>query len=288
MEKTFLVTGASSGIGKAAAKELARNGATVILTCRSLSKGQTVLEEIKRETRNNKVDLMIADLSELRQVRNLAAEVKSKYPRLDALINNAGAWNDKRIVTADGFETTFAVNHLAYFLLTIDLLDLLKSSAPARIVNVSSGLHKIGRINFEDLQGERGYGGLKAYSQSKLANVILSYELARRLRGTGVTANCMHPGGVRTNIYSHMKGLMRINAILNWPLMRTPKKGAETVVWLAISSEVEGITGKYFIDRKERRSSRASYDPIVARKLWEISEQMTISQHLTRVAPEPR
>ena len=188
-DKICLVTGANSGIGKVTAKVLAAGGATVIMVCRDRDKGEAARHEIVGKTRNENVELMIADFSDLRQVRRLAAEVKAKYSRLHTLVNNAGAYNGKRMITADGYEMTFAVNHLGYFLLTVELLDLLKSSAPARIVNVASEAHRNSHINFDDLNLENGYSGWKAYAQSKLANVLFTYELARRLEGTGVTAN---------------------------------------------------------------------------------------------------
>jgi len=275
MEKICLVTGANSGVGKATTTALAAMGETVIMICRDRSKGEAARAEISRKTENERVDLLIADLSRQREIKRLAAQVRAEYPNLHVLINNAGAWNSDRMVTADGFETTWAVNHLAYFLLTMELLDLLKASAPARIVNLSSDWHKLGRINFDDLQFEHGYGGSKAYGQSKLANVLFTYELARKLEGTGITVNCLHPGGVNTNFFNHLKGLTGIVTRLNRPLMRSPEKGAETVIWLATSPEVEGVSGKYFFDCHEIKSSKESYDPEVARKLWEISELMT-------------
>jgi len=276
-EKICLVTGANSGIGKVTAKALAAGGATVIMVCRNRDKGEAARDEVVRETRNENVDLMIADFSDLRQIRRLAAEVKAKYPRLHALVNNAGAYNGKRTLTADGYETTFAVNHLGYFLLTVELLDLLKSSAPARVVNVSSDAHRSARINLDDLNLENGYGGWKAYGQSKLANVLFTYELARRLMGTGVTANCMHPGVVGTGFFNKIGGLTGKFLQLFAPFMRTPEKGADTVIWLASSPEVEGITGKYFVDRKEQATNQESYDTTIAARLWEVSERMCSS-----------
>jgi NAD(P)-dependent dehydrogenase (short-subunit alcohol dehydrogenase family) len=275
MEKIGLITGANSGIGKATATALAAQDASIVMICRDRGKGEAARAEICRKTGNERVDLLIVDLSQQSEIRGVAREVRAKYPKLHVLINNAGAWNSDRLMTPDGFETTWAVNHLAYFLLTMELLDLLKASVPARIVNLSSDWHKLGHINFDDLQFEHGYGGSKAYGQSKLANIIFTYELARRLQGTGITVNCLHPGGVNTNFFTGLKGLTGIITRLNRPLMRSPEKGAETVIWLATSSEVEGITGKYFFDCHEIKSSRESYDPEIARKLWEISERMT-------------
>jgi NAD(P)-dependent dehydrogenase (short-subunit alcohol dehydrogenase family) len=273
-DKICLITGANSGIGKVTAKALASGGATVIMVCRNRDKGEAARNEIVQKTRNENVDLMIADFSELNQIRRLAAEVKAKYPRLSALVNNAGAYNSDRTLTADGYETTFAVNHLAYFLLTAELLDLLKSSAPARIVNVASEAHRNASLNFDDLNLESGYTGWRAYAQSKLANVMFTYELARRLEGAGVTANCMHPGTVNTNIFGGVKGVAGKIVRLFTIFLRTPEKGADTIIWLASAPEVEGVTGKYFVDRRERESNPQSYDREAAARLWEVSEQM--------------
>jgi NAD(P)-dependent dehydrogenase (short-subunit alcohol dehydrogenase family) len=286
MNKTCLITGANSGIGKVAATALAAQGATVIMVCRGRTRGEAARAEIRRVTNSDRVELLIADLSEQRQIRRLAAEVKERFSELHVLINNAGIWNDKREVTADGYETTWALNHLAYFLLTQELIDLLKASAPARIINVSSDYHKLGHIDFDDIQLNQGYSGGRAYGQSKLANVIFTYELARRLEGTGVTANCLHPGAVNTNFFNNVKGLFGLLTWIGRPFLRTPAKGAETAVWLASSPEVEGVTGKYFFDSKERRSSPESYDPNVASSLWEVSERMTNNSFISsRTAP---
>jgi NAD(P)-dependent dehydrogenase (short-subunit alcohol dehydrogenase family) len=286
MNRTCLITGANSGIGKVTARELAAKGATVVMVCRDRSRGEAARAEIRRATKNDRVELLIADLSEQRQIRRLAADVKERFSELHVLINNAGIWNDKREVTADGYETTWALNHLAYFLLTKELIDLLNASAPARIINVSSDYHKLGHIDFDDIQLNQGYSGGRAYGQSKLANVIFTYELARRLEGTGVTANCLHPGAVNTNFFNNVKGLFGFLTWIGRPFLRTPAKGAETAVWLASSPEVEGVTGKYFFDRKERRSSPESYDPNVASRLWEASERMTNDSFISsRTAP---
>jgi NAD(P)-dependent dehydrogenase (short-subunit alcohol dehydrogenase family) len=273
-EKICLVTGANSGIGKVTAKALAERGATVIMVSRSREKGEAARDEIVRKTGNKNVDLMTADFSDLSQVRRLAAGVKAKYPRLHILVNNAGTFIDKWTLTVDGYEATFAVNHLGYFLLTEELLDLLKSSAPARIVNVASDAHNRGHIHFDDLNLEKGYGAWKAYCQSKLANVLFTYELARRLEGTGVTANCVHPGVVGTNLFNSVGGWAGKIVRLFTPFMRTPEKGADTMIWLASSPEVEGVTGKYFSDRKDQATNPESYDTAVAARLWEVSERM--------------
>ncbi|MGH9755144.1 MAG: SDR family oxidoreductase [Blastocatellia bacterium] len=276
-KRICLVTGANSGIGKVTAKALAAGGATVIMVCRNRDKGEAARAEIVKETGAENVSLMIADFSDLGRVKRLAADVKAKYPRLHTLVNNAGAYNHKRKLSVDGYETTFAVNHLGYFLLTVELLDLLKSSAPARVINVASEAHRNAHINFDDLGLEGGYSGWKAYGQSKLANALFTYELARRLEGTGVTANCMHPGVVGTSLFNNIGGLVGKIARLFTPFMRTSEKGADTIIWLASSPEVEGITGKYFVDRKERTTNPESYDRAIAERLWEVSERMCSS-----------
>jgi retinol dehydrogenase 14 len=206
-EKLCLITGATLGIGKATAMGLANMGAGVVMVGRDRGRGEAALAEIKEKSTNASVDLLLADLSSQEDIRRLADEFKETHPRLDVLNNDAGLFRSERMTTAEGLETTFAVNHLAYFLLTTLLLDVLKASAPSRIVNVSSGDHNNGTIDFDDLQGEKGYKGPKAYSQSKLANVLFTYELARRLQGTGISANCLHPGaGVRTDFGSGFLG----------------------------------------------------------------------------------
>jgi len=275
-EKVCLITGATSGIGKATAMGLANMGASVVMVGRDRGRGEAALAEIKDGSGNAPVDLMLADLSSQEQVRRLAEEFKEAYPRLDVLINNAGGFHSERITTADGLEMTFAVNHLAYFLLTNLLLDVLEASAPSRVVNVSSGDHSNGTIDFDDLQGEKGYKGAKAYSQSKLANVLFTYELARRLKGTGVTANCLHPGaGVRTNFGSGVSGMFGLTVRALRPLMKSPEKGAETSIYLASSPEMADLSGRYFVKKAEARSSDASHDERIARRLWEVSTQLT-------------
>jgi NAD(P)-dependent dehydrogenase (short-subunit alcohol dehydrogenase family) len=275
-EKVCLITGATSGIGKATAMELVKMGASVVMVGRDRGRGEAALAEIKEKSANASVDLMLADLSSQQEIHRLAGEFKEAYPRLDVLINNAGLFRSKRITTADGLEMTFAVNHLAYFLLTKLLLDVLKASAPSRIVNVSSGDHNNGAIDFDDLQGEKGYKGAKAYSQSKLADVLFTYELARRLEGTGITANCLHPGaGVRTNFGSGVSGVFGLIVRALRPFMISPEKGAETSIYLASSPEVEGLSGRYFVKKAEARSSDVSYDESRARRLWEVSAELT-------------
>jgi retinol dehydrogenase-14 len=275
--KVIVITGASRGIGKAAALELAKRGAKIVAVARDRARGETAVADIKAASGNQNVDLLLADLSSQGDIRRLADELLARYPRIDVLINNAGAVNLQRSVTVDGIETTFAVNHLAYFLLTNLLLDRLKSSAPARIVNVSSDASRGGTIDFEDLKGVRDYNGWRAYSQSKLANILFTDELARRLQGTGVTANSLHPGTVATGF-----GKSQNNPLwLRWGIrvaglfMLKPEQGAQTLVYLASSPEVEGISGKFFTKNREANQPAAASDENVARKLWDVSARMT-------------
>jgi NAD(P)-dependent dehydrogenase (short-subunit alcohol dehydrogenase family) len=272
--KTCMITGATSGIGRASALELGRMGAKLILVCRNRERGEELVREIQRAG-NSEVELMIADLESQDQIRKLAADFLATKKPLHVLINNAGVFNLKRATTIDGHEAVFAVNHLAYFMLTLLLLDRIKESAPARIINISSDLHQRATLKFDDLGGERSYGGMSSYGQSKLANVVFTYELARRLAGTGVTVNCVHPGAVATNLAKNNGALAAVAWKIIGTFMKSPENGARTQVYLASSSEVEGVTGKYFIDSKEARSSAESHDATVARRLWEVSAQMT-------------
>lgn len=271
--KTCIVTGASAGIGKATARELAARGANVVLVCRDPARGDIAMREVASQG-SGTVELLIADLSSQRDIRRVAREILDAHPRIDVLINNAGGIFGERLLTEDGLEMTFALNHLGYFLLTSLLLERLQASAPARIVNVSSGAHQLGRLDWNNLQGERSFKSLRAYGLSKLANVLFTYELARRLAGTGVTVNCMRPGTVATNFGASGTRLIQRLVRLGRPFMRTPEQGADTVVWLATAREVEGVTGKYFDDRKDVRSSKISYDEQAARRLWLESERM--------------
>lgn len=272
--KVCMVTGANSGIGRETALSLARMGGTVVMVCRDRGRSEPVLAELRAAASNGAVELMIADLSSQRSIRELAAAFKQKYDRLDVLVNNAGAFFFKREVTADGLEATFALNHLGYFLLTDLLLDLLMASAPARVVSVSSGAQAAASINFDDLQGERQYSQWRAYAQSKLANVLFTSELARRLEGTGVTANCLHPGFVRSNLATSSRLARSIVALMR-PFTISAEAGAETVVYLASSPEVEGVTGKYFVKKRAVQPSREARDPAVARRLWQASADLT-------------
>lgn len=273
--KICMVTGANSGIGKAITHELAKQGATVVMVCRNKAKGEAALAEIQAASGNPNLEIMLADLSVQASIRQLAAQFKQKYDRLHVLINNAGGFYNKRELSADGLEMTFAVNHMAYFLLTHLLLDVIKASAPSRIINVSSDAHLNARLDFSDLQTEKGYRGFEAYGKSKLANVLFTYELARRLAGSGVTANCLHPGFVATNFATN-NGRLWAWAVKNIiPFLGLkPEQGAETAVYLATSPEVEGVTGKYFDKKRDTRSNEISYDTATAQRLWEISEQL--------------
>jgi len=272
--RTCMITGATSGIGRATAVMLAQLGATLVLVCRDRTRGAETVAEIRATTGNQAVELMLADLASQQSIRACARDFLSTGRPLHVLVNNAGVVNLQRTLTADGIETVFAVNHLAYFLLTELLLDRLKSSAPARVVNVASDAHRWGTMNFDDLGGERGYKVMRIYGQSKLANILFTYELARRLEGTSVTVNCLHPGAVGTGLGKNNGAWARVLIGMLRPFFRTPEGGAATSIYLASSAEVEGVTGKYFVDCKPKRSSRASYDEPTARRLWDVSAQM--------------
>jgi retinol dehydrogenase-14 len=274
--KIVLVTGGTGGIGRATATGLSAMGARVGIVGRERARAEAVAAEIAASSGGPAVDAFAADVSSQAEVRRLAEEVLDTYPRLDVLINNVGGSWAHRHVTADGLEHTFAVNHLAGFLLTRLVLDRLRASAPARIVTVSSGAHARGEIDFEDLQGERGYSGQKAYSQSKLANIMFTHELARRLDGTGVTATVLHPGVVRTAFGAEdLPPLFKLMLPVLKSFMKAPGKGAETSIYLASSTEVEGVSGAYFANRTPKASSRASHDPAAETRLWRVTEQLT-------------
>jgi NAD(P)-dependent dehydrogenase (short-subunit alcohol dehydrogenase family) len=275
--KIYLVTGATAGIGKVTAAALAAQGATVVLAGRNAQKTADTVNEIRAASGNGAVDFLLADFSDLDQVRRMAEDFKQKYPRLDGLVNNAGGFFNTRQETAYGVEMTFLVNHLAPFLLTQSLIDLLRASRPARLVNVASAAHQFDRMNFSDLGFQRFYFGFSAYARSKLANILYTYELDRRYRSDGICANALHPGHVATDIWltnfgvlgPALKGLMRLVSL-------TPEEGAATLIYLATSPEVEGVSGKYYVKRKAVPSSPLSYDVEVARKLWEFSQNATL------------
>lgn len=278
--KTIVVTGGNNGIGLETAVGLARLGAHVVITARNRAKGEAALADIKNRSESDNVELMLADFASLESIRSFAQEFDAKHGRLDVLVNNAGGINTSRSETMDGFETTFGVNHLGYFLVTNLLLGTLKASAPARIVSVSSGAHlRVKGIDFDDLNAEQSYSGMGVYGKSKLANVLFTYELSRRLEGSGVTANCLHPGVVRSGFGQNNGGLIALvfksAYTLMTPFTKSNAQGAETSIYLASSREVEGVTGKYFADSKETPSSPASHDEEAAKRLWGVSEQMT-------------
>ena len=273
--RVCLVTGGNSGIGKATAMGLAKLGTTAVIVSRDRAKGEAALVEIRSKSGSQHVELMVADLSSLQSVHDLARDFSAKYRQLHVLVNNAGIYLPKRVETVDGLEATFATNHLGHFLLTMLLLDTLKASAPSRIINVTSIMHYRSKINFEDLQGEKKYGGLRAYGQSKLANVLFTYELARRLEGTEVTANALHPGVVRTGFGKDVFGALAVAARIQAPFVMSAAKAAKAVVWLASAPELEHVSGKYYTKGKEAKSSAESYDVGSARRLWEVSEVLT-------------
>ena len=287
-DKICLITGGSAGIGKATALGLAEQGAMVIIVCRNEKRGQATLDEIKRSAGNDSVSLMPADLSSQAEVRRLVQEFQANYPRLDVLINNAGIVMHSRELTVDGVEMTLAVNHLASFLLTNLLLDSLKAAETARIINVSSQVHSQ-TINFDNLQGEQRFYGLEPYNQSKLANILFTYELARRLAGTEITVNCLHPGVVSTKLLSdfshahHNPTGGRLKSLRHRLRPKkadgiTPEEGAKTSLYLATSTEVAGVSGKYFRECRQAKSAPISYDEEVAQKLWAISAELTSQQ----------
>lgn len=273
--KVCLVTGAASGIGAATAQALARQGAAVVLVDRDAEKGAATAGRIKAEAGGSTVEFIRADLSSQQEIRRLAREFMDRYPRLHVLVNNAGAMFAARQESADGIEMTLALNYLGYFLLANLLLDTIRASAPARIINVSSRSHARARIYFDDMQSRVGYRGLKAYEHSKLAIVLFTYELARRLEGTGVTVNALHPGVVATNFAMDGGGIMGLVVRAFRFGFKRPEEGARTSIFLAASPEVEGVTGKYFVNCKAVPSSPASYNTATARRLWQWSEERT-------------
>lgn len=280
-DKISLVTGATAGIGYETALELARQGAHVVIVGRNPQKTAETVRRISQATGNPQVEYLLADLSLLEDVHTLAAEFKARYPRLDLLVNNAGGLFTKRRETAEGFEMTLALNYLSPFLLTNLLLPVLKASPRARIVNVSALAHRMGKINFEDLQSHRNYSGQGwvAYAQAKLAGIMFTYELARRLEGTNVTVNALHPGVIATSFGAEIGvGWEPLNRALRGVFNRlalTPAQGAQTTLYLATSPEVEGVSGQYFSKSKAVRTSKASYDRQVADRLWQVSEELT-------------
>ncbi len=273
--KTVLITGGTGGIGRAAVIGLASMGARVGITGRDRARAERAAAAIARESGNSAVDVFVSDMSSQAEDRRLAGEVLSAYPRLDVLLNNVGGFWAHRHVTADGLEHTFALNHLAPFLLTSLLRERLIASAPARVVTVSSGAQAMGKIDFDDLMGERKYSGPRAYNQSKLANVMFTYELARRLETTGVTATALHPGLTATAFSAEdpARAMAPVVVVLR-PFMRSPELGADTAVYLSSSPEAEGVTGRYFANRKAKKSHKSSYDTATTARLWRVSADL--------------
>lgn len=269
-----VVTGATSGIGLAAAVSLARLGAAVTLVGRDATRGADAVERV-RTASGLEPRLLLADLSRTAEVRRLAEELLASHPHIDVLLNNAGAINQSRTTTVDGLETTFAVNHLAPFLLTTLLLDRLRESAPARVVTVSSDAHQGARLDFDDLQAEHGYRGMAVYGRSKLANILFTRELARRLEGSGVVAVTMHPGVVATGFGHNDGGMLSLGLRVARPFLRSPEKGADTAVWLCVAPDRELEPGGWYVDRRLRAPTAEAQDEAVARRLWEVSEQLT-------------
>jgi NAD(P)-dependent dehydrogenase (short-subunit alcohol dehydrogenase family) len=273
--KRVLVTGANTGIGKWTAIGLAARGASVVIHARNPEKGRAALDDVRRESGRSDVELVLGDFASLADVRRLAAEVLERWSRLDVLVNNAGLISGKRRESEDGYELTFAVNHLAPFLLTNLLLDRIVASAPARIVNVSSRAHLRASIDFGDLDLRSGYQGMDAYSRSKLANILFTRELARRLEGSGVTVNCLHPGVVRSDFGSNgdLGGVMGVGWAVMQPFLLSPKEGADTSIYLASSPDIEGTSGQYFDRRRVARTSSRAHDAEAAARLWRVSAE---------------
>jgi NAD(P)-dependent dehydrogenase (short-subunit alcohol dehydrogenase family) len=273
--KVCLITGATSGIGLVTARELAQQGFQVVLVGRNPDRCAAAAAQIQKQTTAGQVEVLQADLSSQQQIRDLAEQFKKRHARLDVLINNAGGLWMRRQLSVDGVEMTFAVNHLAYFLLTHLLLDTLRASALARIINVASDAHQRAALDFDNLQGERSYGGWRAYCRSKLANLLFTYELDRRIRGTGLTVNAVHPGWVATGFAGNngWRGWVLQQAARRFAL--TPEEGARTLIYLAASPDVAGVSGRYFVREQAVASSPASYDEAAARRLWEVSATLT-------------
>jgi NAD(P)-dependent dehydrogenase (short-subunit alcohol dehydrogenase family) len=280
--RVALVTGATNGIGRVTAREIARMGARTLIVARDPGRGEAAAREI-RDATGAPAEVLVADLSSGEEVRRLAREVHDRTGRLDLLVNNAGAIFSERRLSAGGVEMTLALNHLAYFQLTLDLLPLLREAPVARVVNVSSMAHERGSIDFDDLQGERRYGMWKAYSQSKLANVLFTRELARRLDGSQITANALHPGAVASGFGRDHPGFFGKLVALGAPFLASPERGARTTIHVATSPTLQGVSGRYFSSCREKAPSRAACDGDTALRLWQISEAMT--QPATRLPP---
>lgn len=282
--KICLVTGANAGIGYAISLGLAKMSATVVMVCRNKSRGETSLAKIKKKSNNKLISLLIADLSSQTAIRQLVIDFEKKFKKLDILINNVGVVTQQRMVTGDGLEMQFALNHLAPFLLTDLLLASLKKSDSARIINISSNAHRSASINFDDLQSEQSYEAKKVYQQTKLCNILFTYELARHLNDTNITANCLHPGVIRTKLLSEFLSVNELFGgkwglnFIRWLRYSTPAKGAETPLYLASSSELERVSGKYFDEKNIVDSSKYTYDLAIAKKLWDVSKSLTMQK----------
>jgi NAD(P)-dependent dehydrogenase (short-subunit alcohol dehydrogenase family) len=273
--RVFVVTGATRGIGRATVNGLAAIGARLVLLCRRQPDGDRVADELAQAHPAPRADVIEVDLSSQRSIREAADTVRGRYPKLHVLINNAGVIPQQRETTADGLEMQFAVNHLAYFLLTNLLLDRLAAGVPARVVNVSSGAHQGGTIDFADLQSARRYDPVRVYGRTKLANVLFTYELARRIRATGVTANCLHPGVIATQLLADYMNVPLVGGAVAHTFGAAPAEGADTIVHLAASPDLEHVTGRYFVGSRESRSSPASYDESLQHRLWDESVRLT-------------
>jgi NAD(P)-dependent dehydrogenase (short-subunit alcohol dehydrogenase family) len=272
--KTVIITGANQGIGKASAEALGKMGASLVLVCRNAEKARAAITDIERAGAKN-VELVAGDMGSQADVRRVASEIKAKHPRIDVLLNNAGLLSTTRRETADGIEETLAINHLGYFLFTNLLLDVLKKTPGARIVSVSSEAHRGAVMNWDDLQFKNGWSALKVYSHSKLCNILFTRELARRLEGTGVTANCLHPGVIASGFGHTYGGGFSFLLKLAKPFLITPEKGARTQVYLASSPEVESVSGKYFDKCKEKTPNKAALEEGAPARLWALSEKLT-------------
>lgn len=273
--RVCVVTGANRGIGRATAEGLGRLGASLVLVCRRREDGEAVAAAIGKAGGCPEPEVVEADLAEQAQVRRAAEEVSSRHPAVHVLINNAGVVSRRRELTPDGLETQLAVNHLAPFLLTQLLLPPLRAAAPSRVITVSSTTHHGATIDFGDLQREREYDASDVYAETKLMNVLFTYELARRLAGSGVSANCLHPGAIATRLLADYMKVPLVGGALARTIGASPEQGADTVIYLAAAPEVATVSGRYFTNRRETRSAPASYDEALARRLWSLSERLT-------------
>lgn len=271
-KKNVIITGATSGIGKEAAIEIAKHDTCIIMPVRNLEKGENVKRQIEQQTGNSSIHLIKCELDSFDSIRAFSDEFKKRFDKLSLLVNNAGIWEHKIKETADGIEMNFGVNHLAPFLMTNLLLDEIKKGAPSRIVNVSSEAHRYGKMNFDDPEGRKKFSSMQSYGQSKLANILFTRFLAERMAEDNVIVNCLHPGVVATNLFDKMHPVLRA---LSSPFMKNPRKGAKTTVYLAISPEINGQTGGYYVNKKIKRPSKAAMDDNAAERLWKLSMEYT-------------